>query len=161
MFWNLWVQCTVSHLVRWHSINRSNFGEMNCIAFRYKLSGLLCLVLSVYIVILLIGDFCQDKGNVDTVYLYAPSDLDIVADVEFVSSNDFSLTHKNGKDENIQHTFVYTLQGEKLLRECIFDREKILLLTQTLVWFTHSTYQVSLPPVWHPSIPIAHRRLII
>ncbi len=60
-----------------------------------------------------------------------------------------------------QHTFVYTLQGEKLLRGCIFDREKILLLTQTLVWFTHSTYQVSLPPVWHPSIPIAHRRLII
>jgi len=142
-------------------INGSNFGEMNCIAFRYKLSVLLSLVSSVYIAIYLIGDFAQDKRNVDTVYVAVPSDLDSVAAVEFVSSNDFSLTHKNGKDENIQHTFVYTLQGEKLLRGCIFDREKILLLTQTLVWFTHSTYQVSLPPVWHPSIPIAHRRLII
>ena len=134
---------------------------MNCIAFRYKLSVLLCLVFSVCIAIYLIGNFTQDEKNLDTVYVDVSSDPDSVIVVEFVSSNDFSLTHKNGKDENIQHTFVCTLQGEKLLRGCIFDREKILLLTQTLVWFTHSTYQVSLPPVWHPSISIAHRRLII
>ena len=134
---------------------------MNCIAFRYKLSVLLGLVFSVYVAIYLIGDCAQDKRNVDTAYVDVSNDLDGVTGVEFVSSNDFSLTHKNGKDENIHHIFVYTLQCEKLLRGCIFDREKILLLTQTLVWFTHSTYQVSLPPVWHPSIPIAHRRLII
>ena len=134
---------------------------MNCIAFRCKLSVLLYLVFSVYIAIYLIGSFAQDKKSVDAVHLDVSGNLDSVTGVEFVSSNDFSLTHKNGKGENIQHTFVHTLQSEKLLRGCIFDREKILLLTQTLVWFTHSTYQVSLPPVWHPSIPIAHRRLII
>jgi len=134
---------------------------MNFIAFRYKLSVLLCLVFSVYIAIYLIGNFIQDRRNLDTVYFDVSGDLDTVTAVEFVSSNDFSLTHKNGQDENIQHNFVYTRQGEKLLRGSIFDREKILLLTRTLVWFTHSTYQVSLPPVWHPSIPIAHRRLII
>ena len=134
---------------------------MNCIAFRYKLSVLLCTVFSVYIVIYLMEDFCLDKRNVHTAYVDVENALDHVTAVECVSSNDFSLTHKNGTDENIQHTFVHTLQGEKLIRGCIFDREKILLLTRTLVWFTHSSYQVSLPPVWHPSIPIAHRKLII
>ena len=135
--------------------------KMNCNAFQYKLSVLLCTVFSFYIVIYLMGDFCLDKRNVHAAYVDVPNASDHVTAVECVLSNDFSLTHKNGNDENMQHTFVYTLQGEKLLRCCIFDREKILLLTRTLVWFTHSTYQASLPPVWHPSIPIAHRRLII
>jgi hypothetical protein len=134
---------------------------MNCTAFHYKLCVLLCTVFSVYVVIYLTGDFCLDKRNIDTVYVEVPSASHHGAAVECVLSNDFSLTHKNGTDENMQHTFVYTLQCEKLLRGCIFDREKILLLTQTLIWFTLSTYQVSLPPVWHPSILIAHRRLII
>ncbi len=80
---------------------------------------------------------------------------------ELLASNDFSLNHRNGKDENFQHILVITLRGEKLLRECIFDREKIIILTQTLIWFTHSAYRVSLPPLWHPSIIIAHRRLVI
>jgi hypothetical protein len=80
---------------------------------------------------------------------------------EQLASNDFSLNHRNGKEESLQHSFFTTFRGEKLLRECIFDREKIIILTQTLIWFTRSTYRVTLPPLWHPSIIIAHRRLII
>jgi len=135
---------------------------MNCIPFRYKAAMLLCTVLSFYIATYLMPDSGLHNRNVHEVFVKnAPRDSNSFTGFECVSSNDFSLTHKNGKDENIQSTFVNTLQGEKLLRDCIFDREKILNLTQTLIWFTHSTYRLSLPPVWHPSIPIAHRRLII
>lgn len=84
-----------------------------------------------------------------------------VAPDEFVSANDFSLTHKNGRDENIHHALVYTLQAEKLIRESIFDREQILIFTIKVTRFTHQRYQRILPPWWHPSIHIAHRRLII
>jgi hypothetical protein len=80
---------------------------------------------------------------------------------EQVASNDFSLNHRNGTEESLQHSFVTPLRAEKLLRECIFDREKIIILAQTLIWFTRSTYRVTLPPLWQPSIIIAHRRLII
>lgn len=82
-------------------------------------------------------------------------------DDEHLASNDFSLNHRNGKDESLQHGPVTTLRSENLLRACIYDREKILILTQTLIWFTHSTYRASLPSLWCPSIIIAHRRLII
>jgi hypothetical protein len=124
---------------------------------------LLCTVLSFCAVLCLMGNFYANEKYIahgKSVERLLGT-LESVTAVEHLSSNDFSLTHENGRDENIQHTFVYTLQGDKLLRDCIFDREKILILTQTLIWFTHSTYQVSLPPLWHPSIPIAHRRLII
>ena len=123
---------------------------------------LFCIVLSFYIANYLVPDSGLRKRNVpEVVVKNAPRSSANFTAFECVSSNDFSLTHKNGNDENIQNTFVNTLQGEKLLRDSIFDREKILILTQMLIWFTHSTYQVALPPVWHPSIPIAHRRLII
>jgi len=135
---------------------------MNCIPFRYKSAMLLCTVLSFYVVTYMVSDSVLHKRTMHEVFVKnaARTSVNFTA-IECVSSNDFSLTHKNGNDENIQNTFVNTLQGEKLLRECIFDREKILILSQVLIWFTHSTYKVSLPPVWHPSIPIAHRRLII
>jgi len=135
---------------------------MNCIPFRYKSAMLLCTIFSFYIVMHLMPDSGLHSRNVHAMFVKnAPRASSSSTAFECVASNDFSLTHKNGKDESIQHTFVYRLQGEKLLRGCIFDREKILILTRMLIWFTHSTYQVSLPPVWHPSIPIAHRRLII
>lgn len=80
---------------------------------------------------------------------------------ENLSSNDFSLRHDGARDENIHQTWIYNLQIEKLLRKCIFDIDKVLVISVLLSWFIHSAYQLALPPVWRPSIPIAHRRLII
>ena len=152
------VQCAVSRVGYWDSVTDQILEKMNCTAFHYKVGVLFCTLFSVYMVIYLTG---ATPPDIDMVHVKVPNSSHHVSAVECVSSNDFSLTHKHGTDESMQHTFVYTLQCEKLLRGCIFDREKILLLTRTLIWFTHSTYQESLPPVWHPSIPIAHRRLII
>jgi len=137
--------------------------KMNCTWFRYKSAMLLCAMLSFYVALYVIGNFytveeyITQSGNDGK----ASGSVESNMVVEHLSSNDFSLTHENGRDENVHHAFVYTLHGDKLLRECIFDREKMRTLTRTLIWFTHSTYQASLPPLWHPSISIAHRRLII
>jgi len=77
------------------------------------------------------------------------------------SSAGFSLTNQQGKNENIEQTFCSTLQSEKLIRSNIIDKERIVVLSLRLAWFTQSTYLLTLSPLWHPSIPIAHRKLII
>lgn len=133
---------------------------MSGVLFR---NALTCIISFFCILLLFLfegGDSAGLTGQFNAiVYQSAETESEIAH--ELLASNDFSLNHRNAKDENLQHVLVITLRGEKLLRECIFDRDKIIILTQTLVWFTHSAYRVSLPPLWHPSIVIAHRRLII
>ena len=79
----------------------------------------------------------------------------------YISSTDFSRTHQAGKNETFQHTYCYSLYAEKLIRDCIYDDEQILILSRKLSWFTQSAYILRLSPFWQPSIPIAHRSLII
>ena len=136
---------------------------MNYTSFRYTSAVIFSIVFLCLAVLYMIGSFYSNEKfwASPNFFKYDVAASENITAEEHLASNDFSLTHENGKEENIQHTLVYTLQAEKLLRQCIFDRDKILILTQTLTWFTHTTYRVSLPPAWHPSIPIAHRRLII
>lgn len=79
----------------------------------------------------------------------------------YISSTDFSRTHQAGKNETFQHTYCYSLHADKLIRDSIFDDEQILILSRKLSWFTQSAYILRLSPFWQPSIPIAHRSLII
>jgi hypothetical protein len=110
----------------------------------------------------IIDNLCGSESSNKRSFLeFHETGSESIIEDEQIASNDFSLNHRNGKEESLQHSFVTPLRGEKLLRECIFDREKIIILTQTLIWFTRSTYRVTLPPLWQPSIIIAHRRLII
>ncbi|HEX6226628.1 MAG TPA: hypothetical protein VFZ52_19540 [Chryseolinea sp.] len=132
---------------------------MNCNLFRCTSGMALLIFLELYAILGLMANLYDRPAQSDFAEKTIISQR--AATDECVSANDFSLTHKNGRDENIHHTFVYTLQAERLIRESIFDREKILILTIRLIRFTHQGYQTSLPPWWHPSIPIAHRRLII
>jgi hypothetical protein len=79
----------------------------------------------------------------------------------FITANDFDVAQQYGKPESIQSIVTHPLQAEKLIRNAIFDHDRITELTRTLTWYVRSTYFASLSPLWCPSIPIAHRRLII
>lgn len=79
----------------------------------------------------------------------------------YFSSADFSLTHKEGKNESRGQSYYSPLQREKIIRPEIFDVERITSCSLRTAWFTQSTYLVTLAPLWHPSIPIAHRKLVI
>lgn len=134
---------------------------MYCILFRNTM--VICIMIfSCMSILYAIDHLCTGAGFRDesAIELNAAEDGS-KASYEHIASNDFSLKHRSGKDERLQHSLVTSIRSEKLIRECLFDREKIVILTQTLIWFTHSTYRFTLPPLWHPSIIIAHRRIII
>lgn len=97
----------------------------------------------------------------ETVYSVVPDDAKKVIDEVYLSPNNFGIVHIPGKEENLQHLTIYSLQTEKLLWDSIFDHDHNTILGQTLAWYTHSAYYYSLSPLWRPSIPIAHRKLII
>ncbi len=78
-----------------------------------------------------------------------------------LSCTDFSCTHQHGRNESFWHTLFAAGYASKLIRDCIFDAEHVSILSRKLAWFTHSAYIFMLSPYWRPSIPIAHRRLII
>lgn len=82
-------------------------------------------------------------------------------DVTSISANNFDLAHQYGNTEKGQNILPYSLQSQKLIRTSIFDLERIVLLSMTLIWFVHSAYVSGLSPFWRPSIPIAHRKLVI
>lgn len=90
-----------------------------------------------------------------------PEDHDTDNQELHISSTDFSRTHQAGKNETFQHTYCHSLYADKLIRDCIFDNEHILILSRKLSWFIQSAYILRLSPSWQPSIPIAHRKLII
>ncbi len=77
------------------------------------------------------------------------------------SCTDFSCTHQHGRNENFWHTLFAAGYASKLIRDCIFDWEHVFILSRKQAWFTHSAYIFRLSPYWRPSIPIAHRKLII
>lgn len=79
----------------------------------------------------------------------------------FITANDFHVAQQYGKPESIQSIVAHSLQAEKLIRSAIFDHDRVTELTRTLTWYVRSTYFASLSPLWCPSIPIAHRKLII
>ena len=78
-----------------------------------------------------------------------------------LSSADFSLTHKQAKNEGVERPSCSSLQSENLIRSNIFDVARIVIHSKRLTWFSQSEYLVTLAPLWHPSIPIAHRKLVI
>jgi hypothetical protein len=79
------------------------------------------------------------------------------------SSIDLNLARESPRGENAQHkfTFTYTLQGNRLLQACVFNRDKIVVLIQRLACLTQPLYCISLLPLSQPSIPIVYRKLII
>lgn len=79
----------------------------------------------------------------------------------FLAAADFSLTHQQGKHESIEHSICSSAQSIKIIRSAIFDEAQKAVLTQRLAWFTQPVYFHTLSAIWHPSIPIAHRKLVI
>lgn len=78
-----------------------------------------------------------------------------------ISSNDFCYAQRFGHTDWVHTSYIATMQYEQMLRSCLFDSQSAGLLTQTLLWYVRSTYVGALSQRWHPSIPIAHRKLII
>jgi hypothetical protein len=74
---------------------------------------------------------------------------------------DTSIAYPYEKTECIQLDVSHGFQNYKVLRSCIFIIEQSLVLTKKLAWFTTTEYRIGLPFLWDPSIPIAHRKLII
>lgn len=78
-----------------------------------------------------------------------------------ISPNKFNGTDQSGKSESLSQPFCSPLYAYKLIRSTLFDAEQSLVLSQKLIWYTQLTYLLRLSPFWQPSIPIAHRKLII
>jgi len=74
---------------------------------------------------------------------------------------DTSIAYPYEKTECVQLAGFHGFQNYKVLRICIFIIEQSLVLTKKLTWFTTTEYRIGLPFLWDPSIPIAHRKLII
>lgn len=136
---------------------------MNCNSFRNdSLSMCAVAVLSVLIFYLLSHALHFERNAQNQAYYKFKNGITGNLDIqENLSSNDFGLRQEGARSENLHQTWIYNLQIEKLLRKCIFDINKVIIISVLLSWFIRSAYQLALPPLWHPSIPIAHRRLII
>src|SRR5688572_18116557 len=61
----------------------------------------------------------------------------------FITANDFDVAQQYGKPESIQSIVTHPLQAEKLIRNAIFDHDRITELTRTLTWYVRSTYFAS------------------
>jgi hypothetical protein len=72
-----------------------------------------------------------------------------------------TVAHPCEKNEWLQLSGFQSLQSYKLLRSCVFMIERSIVLSCRLAWFTTSEYKIALSLLWDPSIPIAHRKLII
>jgi len=79
----------------------------------------------------------------------------------YVTSNEFRSTDQHGNNESLHLTFCSPLYAYKLIRSSLFDTEQSSILSQRLAWYIRSTYILRLSPFWQPSIPIAHRKLVI
>lgn len=58
----------------------------------------------------------------------------------------------------IEHKFGAV--QDKLTQSSIFDSVQVIVLSR-LAWVSQSAYYLTSSPLWLPSIPIAHRKLII
>lgn len=114
-----------------------------------------------FVVNLLNNASCDEQSDrSDKIYCTSPTHIQGATELSF-TANDFDSAHQFGKPESIQSIVAHPLQAEKLIRSTIFDHDRTSELTRTLTWYVRSTYFASLSPLWCPSIPIAHRRLII
>jgi hypothetical protein len=59
----------------------------------------------------------------------------------------------------IEHKFG-TVQNNQVTQSSIFDSVQVIVLSR-LAWVSQSAYYLTSSPLWLPSIPIAHRKLII
>lgn len=115
----------------------------------------------IYFLMYLHTSHVSNADESETAYSVVRDDAKKVIDGVYLSPNNFGIVHIPGKEENLHHLTIYSLQTEKLLRDSIFDHDQNSILRQALAWYTHSAYYYSLSPLWRPSIPIAHRKLII
>jgi len=60
-----------------------------------------------------------------------------------------------------EHKFPAPAQRNKLSPSNIFDSTQVVVLSRRLAWVTQMAYYLTSLPLWLPSIPIAHRKLII
>jgi hypothetical protein len=74
---------------------------------------------------------------------------------------DTSIAYPYERTECVQLAVFHGFENYKIIRSCIFIIERSLVLTKKLAWFTTTGYRIGLPFLWDPSIPIAHRKLII
>lgn len=77
------------------------------------------------------------------------------------SSNDFDFTKGSGREENFRHAYTFAFKTENILRYTVYDFYHSHFFAQQLTFYTDSPYLNSLSPLWNPSIPIAHRKLLI
>jgi hypothetical protein len=77
------------------------------------------------------------------------------------SSNDFDFLKGSGMEENFRHAYTITTTTQNALSQTVYDFYQYYLLTQKVAFYTRSPYLNSLSPLWNPSIPIAHRKLLI
>jgi len=61
----------------------------------------------------------------------------------------------------IEHKFRARAQRHKRIRSNIFDSAQVIVLSRLLGCVTQSVNYLTSLPLWLPSIPIAHRKLII
>lgn len=119
--------------------------------------------LVIYSSVLLLLHVCTAKDlgtDVQAIIYSHPASKDSVLQ-NYFSSNDFDVAKGSGKEENFRHAYTLTTENEKVFRQATHDFYQYCLLTQQLTFYTHSPYVNSLSPLWKPSIPIAHRKLII
>lgn len=115
---------------------------------------------SVLLLLLLTCAVKNGGTDVQSISYSHPVSQDSVLQNHF-SSNDFDVTKGSGKEENFRHVYTLTTETEKFFRQAAYDLYQYCLLTQQLTFYTHSPYINSLSPLWNPSIPIAHRKLLI
>lgn len=80
---------------------------------------------------------------------------------ETIDINHYKTAYQVCKPESVQFLTGHRIQSEKPVRYnniCYFI---IGIHTNQLAFYVRSTYRFTLPPLWCPSIPIAHRQLLI
>lgn len=131
---------------------------MNCTFFQYKSERILDATFAFFAV--LDQGFGKKRKKLEYYKGIVGAPENMMGGRHF-SSNDLNLAHESIRGENAQHKFTYTLQGNRLLQACVFNRDKIVVLVQRLACLTQPLYCISLLPLSQPSIPIVYRKLII
>lgn len=94
--------------------------------------------------------FCvEQQGNFNAILL------------PIIKSHDEEAPYPYTKNENANFTSFFAVYRDRLLRLSLFDLPLIDALSEKLAWFTRPAYYTTLPSLWRPSIPIAHRKLNI
>ena len=128
-------------------------------------SWLAAVFLYIGALVVIYGSLLQTVSKVETGYakhIISHAGTSNIAEHKLhFSSAGVSLTNQQATNENIERSLCSSRQNEKLIRPDIIEKERIVVLSVRLAWFMQATYRRTLPPLWLPSIPIAHGRLII